>query len=380
VADSVAAPQADQAWRWGVPVLAWVVVLFALITDPGRLVENLIAGTAVVPFVLWALRPAAMPALPLVLLVAVLQFAAQSSGDLEPLLFLVAIAAGIVGAWEPSPRVAVVAGAVAVAMPFLVELVVDDDIHFGVWTIGVLLMLLLGRMSRWQLRLVAELAHARGELARQAAAEEKQRIARDVHDLVGHGLTAMLLHVRGARHVLRRDLDEADRALADAEAVGQRSMDELRRTLHVLRAGNPEPATDPPLPDAADIVVAVDMARAVGVDARLRVVGDVTRIESVVGLSLHRVVEEALTNARRHAPRAVTEVVLTVEQDGVLLTVDSVGPTTDGRPADGDRPRYGIVGMHERMAAIGGELEAGPTANGWSVRGRAPLRTTERHG
>lgn len=360
-------------------MLASVVALFAVVTDPGTAVENLVASAAVVPFVLWAWRPAALPTFRLVLLVAVLQFAAQRSGDLEPLLFLVAIAAGIVGAWESSRWAAVVAGAVAVTMPLMVELVVDDDIHFGVWTIGVLLLLLLGRMSRWQLRLVADLAEAREGLARQAAVEEKQRIARDVHDLVGHGLAAMLLHVTGARHVLRRDLDEADRALADAEAVGQRSMEELRRTLHVLRAAQAEPVADPPLPDADDIGVAVDMARAAGVEARFRVVGDLSRIDSIVGLSLHRVVEEALTNARRYAPRAVTEVVLRVEQDGVVLTVDSVGPTADPTPVDGDRPRYGIVGMRERMAAIGGDLEAGPTATGWSVRARAPLRSTERH-
>jgi signal transduction histidine kinase len=360
-------------------VLALVVAVFALITDPGTTVENMFAGAAVVPFVVWARRPAAVPTLLLVLLVAASQFAAQRSGDLEPVLFLVAIAAAIVGAWEPSRWAAVVAGAVAVAMPWMVEVVVDDDIQFGLWTIGVLLLLLLGRMSRRQLRLVAALAEARDQLARQAAMEEKQRIARDVHDLVGHGLAAMLLHVTGARHVLRRDLDEADRALADAEAAGQRSMEELRATLRGLRGAEAEPAADPPLPNAHDIGAAIDVARAAGVEARLMVVGDLSRIDSVVGLSLHRVVEEALTNARRYAPRAVTEVALTVEQDCVVLTVDSVGPSADPRPADGDRARYGIVGMRERMAAIGGDLEAGPTPTGWSVRSRAPLSSTGPH-
>jgi signal transduction histidine kinase len=379
VADAVAAPQVADVWRWGVPVLASVVALFALVTDPGTPVENLVAGAAVVPFVVWGWRPAAVPTLLLVLLVAAPQFAAQRSGDLEPVLFLVAIAAGIVGAWEPSRWAAVVAGAVVVATPWMVEFVVDDDIHFGMWTIGVLLFLLLGRMSRKQLRLVAELAEAREQLARQAVVEERQRIARDVHDLVGHGLAAMLLHVTGARHVLRRDLDEADRALADAEATGQRSMEELRGALHVLRRAEAEPAADPPLPNADDIGAAVDVARAAGVEARYLVVGDLRRIDSVVGLSLHRVVEEALANARRHAPRAVTEVALTVEQDQVVLTVESVGPTADPKQADGDRARYGIVGMRERMAAIGGDLEAGPTRTGWSVRGWAPLSSTGPH-
>jgi signal transduction histidine kinase len=370
--------QVADAWRWGVPVLAAVVAVFALATNTGTVVENLAAGAAVVPFVLWAWRPVVMPTLVLVVLVGGAQFAAQASGQLEPLLFLVAIAAGIVGAWEPSRWAAVAAGALATAVPFAVEAVVDDDIQFGIWTLGVLLFLLLGRMSRRQLGVTAELAEARQELARQAATEEKQRIARDVHDLVGHGLAAMLLHVTGARHVMRRNLDQADQALADAEAVGRRSMDELRRTLHVLRAAESEPVAEPPLPGAGDITVAVETARAAGVNATCRLVGDLGRIDPIVGLSLHRVVEEALANARRHAPRALTRVIVTVESDRVVLTVDSVGPIANGRPDDPDRPRYGIIGMRERMVAIGGDLEAGRTSTGWSVRCRAPLRTPVR--
>jgi signal transduction histidine kinase len=233
--------------------------------------------------------------------------------------------------------------------------------------------MLLGRISRWQLRMAAELAEARQELAHRAAAEEKRLIARDVHDLVGPGLAAMLLHVTGARHVLWRDRGQADRALADAEAVGRRSMEELRRTLHLLRATQPRSVAEPPLPNANDIAAAVETVRAAGVDAEFRLVGDLGRIDPIVGLSLHRVVEEALANARRHAPRALTDVVLTVEQDCVVLTVDSVGPIAEPKPENPERPCYGIVGMRERMGAVGGQLEAGRTATGWSVRCRAPL-------
>jgi signal transduction histidine kinase len=376
VAEDVAVPRVADAWRWGVPVLAGVVALFALVTNPGTLAENLAAGAAVVPFVLWGWRPQAMPTLVLVVVAASVQLAAQRSGDLEPLLFLVAIAAAIVGSWEPSRWATVVAGTLAAATPFVVELVVDDDILYGVWTMGVLLLLLLGRVSRWQIRLAAELADARQELARRAAAEEKRLIARDVHDLVGHGLAAMLLHVTGARHLLRRDPRQADEALADAEAVGRRNMEELRRSLHVLRASPAEPVGAPPLPDAGDIPAAVETARAAGVHAHFRLVGDLRRIDPIIGLSLHRVVEEALANAGRHAPRAVTDVVLTVEQDGVVLTVDSVGPIAASKAEDPERPCYGIVGMRERMGSVGGDLEAGRTSTGWLVRCRAPLAGT----
>jgi signal transduction histidine kinase len=227
------------------------------------------------------------------------------------------------------------------------------------------------------MRLAADLAEAREELARQATAAEKRRIAQDVHDLVGHGLAAMLLHITGARHTLRRNPDEADRALADAEAVGRRSMEQLRRTLHVLRAPQTHVVAEPPLPGAADIAAAVEDARAAGVAAELRVVGDLRRVDPIVGLSLYRVAEEALANARRHAPDSFTDVELTVEHDDVVLSVDSSGPIVDGKPEDSEGPRYGIVGMQERMAAIGGQFEAGPTAAGWSVRCRASLTTTE---
>ena len=357
------------------PVAAALAALFAVVTDPGTPAENLVAGAAVVPFVLWAWRPHVMPTVALVALVGAAELGAQRSGELEPLMFLVSIAAVVVGAWEPSRWAAVTAGALAVATPGVVEAIHDDDILYGVWMMGILLPLLLGRASRWQVQLASELAEARHEIARQAAAEEKRLIARDVHDLVGHGLAAMLLHVTGARHVLRRDPDQADQALADAEAVGRGSMEELRRTLHLLRApeGAPTGGTEPPVPHAGDIAEAVRAARAAGVDAELRVVGDLDRIDPIVGLSLHRVTEEALANARRHAPDAVTDVLLSVEPEVVVLTIDSVGPVADGEAVDPDRPRYGIVGMRERMATIGGELEAGPTATGWAVRCRAPL-------
>jgi signal transduction histidine kinase len=379
VANATAARRVADAWRGGIPILAAVTALFAVVTDSGTVAENLVAGAAVLPFVVWTWRPEVLPSLALVVLVAAIQFPTQRSGDLEPLLFLVAIAAAIVGLWEPSRVAAAGAGFLAAATPFLVETVVDDDILYRVWTLGVVLFLFLGRVARWQMRLATELAEARAELARRAVEEEMRRIARDVHDLVGHGIAAMLLQITGARHVLARDPHEADRALADAEAVGRRSMDELRRTLHLLRRADAQPDAEPPLPGAADIATAVAEARAAGVNADLRVVGDLSRIDPIVGLSLHRVVEEALENARRHAPGAASEVVLAVDPDSVVLTVDSRGSPADSRHGHSARPRYGIVGMRERMAAIGGDLEAGPTPDGWLIRCRAPLASTGDH-
>lgn len=104
------------------------------------------------------------------------------------------------------------------------------EVHTGweVWTSSAVFTFGLGLGLRRQGTVIAELERAREALAEQAVAEERRRIARELHDLAGHTLAAVLLHVTGARHVLRRDVDEADRALRDAEAVGRASLDQIR--------------------------------------------------------------------------------------------------------------------------------------------------------
>jgi signal transduction histidine kinase len=369
----VAAPQGFDALRWFVPLLAGAASVAAILIEPGTLPENIVAIASVVPFAVWAWR--GIPTVVLVSIVAAAELFALRSGGLEPLLFQVSVAATVVGGWEPSRLATIVAGAGAAATPVLVETVFPDDIRYGIWVLGVVLPLGLARGFSRQVALAYQLAEARQELAQQAVLDEKRRIARDVHDLVGHGLASVMLHVTGARHVLRRDVDAADEALADAEAVGRRSMQELRRTLSVLRASDRSDASTAPLPGAGELVDLVNAAEARGIDVAFRSQGDMRRIDPVVGLSLHRVAKEALANVKRHAPRAVTDVVLVVEEDTVTLTVDSVGPIE--KPDGSERPRYGIIGMRERMAAVGGELDAGPTRTGWQVRCWAPLAATQ---
>ena len=115
------------------------------------------------------------------------------------------------------------------------------------------------------------------------------------------------------------------------------------------------------------------MARSAGIDDGFRSEGDLARGDPIVGLCLYRVAEEALANVARHAPGAMTDVMLTVDDDQVALVVESMGPSAPADPEDADRPRYGLIGMRERMATIGGEFDAGPTPAGWLVRCRAPI-------
>lgn len=342
------------------PVLAAVTAAGAVALDRGPLFECLLVTATVPLFALWAWRPAVGP-LSLTICVTSLMIGAVRLGVLEPAMFLLSIAATVVGSFETSRLRLIVATAILGGAPTLATILFSPELATGIWTGGILLPLVLTRATRRQAMLSLELAEARAALADQRVLEERRRIARDVHDSVGHGLAAVLLHITGARHVLRRDLDAADEALVAAEAVGHRSMLELRQTLGLLRA---EPGGPPaaPVPDARALA-------ALGIG----IVGDVQRIGQMAGLSLHRVAEEAMANVRQHATGRPTVARLEVGQDEVVLTIESRGRSIVDAGAS-DRPHYGIVGMHERMAAVGGELFAGPSGDGWVVQATAPLR------
>jgi signal transduction histidine kinase len=232
------------------------------------------------------------------------------------------------------------------------------------------------------MQLAAALEATRRELAEQAMLEERRRIARDVHDFVGHGLAAVMLQVTSARHVLRRDPDAAEEALRAAEDVGRRSMRELRRTVALLRSDDDDGAVAPPVPvpTGLEIPELVEEARAGGLDVGLHVDGDLASVEPGVGLALHRIAQEALANAARHAPHARTVITVAVGDDEVTLVADTAGPVTPVAPppkAEAGRRSYGVVGMRERASALGGELTAGPTVDGWRVSCRLPLRVVD---
>jgi signal transduction histidine kinase len=178
--------------------------------------------------------------------------------------------------------------------------------------------------------------------------------------------------------VLRRDPDAAEEALRTAEDVGRRSMHELRRTVAVLRSDQEDAAVAPPVPLADEIPALVAEARAGGVDVGLQVVGDLGGLEPGVGLALHRIAQEALANAVRHAPHARTVVEIAVGKEEVRLVASTVGPVTPASgPADSERRSFGVVGMRERASALGGDLNAGPTVDGWQVSCRLPFEPAE---
>ncbi|MGH3600469.1 MAG: sensor histidine kinase, partial [Pseudonocardiaceae bacterium] len=254
-----AATRPDVVRRW-VPLAAFAVVLVAELCDPAPWGEGVALIAAGAMLVVWERRWLPSPVVAAGVLVGV--GLSQLSGRLEPGLFLVSLLAIVVAGWERSAWRAGLVCAAAVAAPAVIVALqpAGNRIAWGLWVMGVAFPAVLGRGMYRQQRLIAELESARGQLARQAQAEERRRIARDVHDLVGHGLAAVLVQVSSARHVLRRDVQATEEALVAAEEVGRRSMRELRRTMTMLRAAE-DGAVDMPVPELVGLGALVDSAR-----------------------------------------------------------------------------------------------------------------------
>ena len=238
----------------------------------------------------------------------------------------------------------------------------------GAWAIGAYLRAQRQQRAGLEAR-AALLERERGQLARIAVHEERAAIARELHDIVAHSVGVMLLGVRGARAVLRTEPEAADATLGRVEASGERSAIELQRILTVLR--DPDAAAGwRPQPSLAELPRLVDEHRASGLPVRYEQRGTPVDLPDGVALSAYRIVQEALTNVRRHSAASRVTVRLAYEARGLEVAVedDGAAPTGSGRG-------HGLVGMRERVALLGGELEAGPAPDGgFRVLARLPVR------
>jgi signal transduction histidine kinase len=227
-----------------------------------------------------------------------------------------------------------------------------------------------GWLSAEQMRrfrqLVAELEATRERLAAQAVHLERRRIAADLHDLVGHSLTVVLLYLTGARRQVQDDPAGAAAALREAEEIGRASLAEIRRNVAALRDSSDGGTA--PTPTAGDLVELVKQLVAAGSVIDLHVTGDLATVEAIVGAVVFRVVQESLNNAARHAPGAPVRVDVAVGLDAVDTSVIDDGGMAAAGPGGG----VGLVGMRERVEAIGGTLQAGPLPHGWAVQAWVP--------
>jgi signal transduction histidine kinase len=360
-----------------VPFVAVAVAVVAALVDPSTAGELLLMAIPPAALAAWTfVARVPLPAVAIAVLVPVV--IVQHSGHHEPIMFEASLLAFVVGCWVESLALAAVLGLLAVAAPIVVGAIeTSGKLGVGIWVVGVAFPWLIGRAIHRQMQLSTALEATRRELAEQAMLEERRRIARDVHDFVGHGLAAVMLQVTSARHVLRRDPAAAEEALRAAEDVGRRSMRELRRTVALLRSDDEDGAVAAPVPTADEIPELVAEARAGGLDVELHVDGDLAGLEPGVGLALHRIAQEALANAARHAPHARTVLEIGARGDEIRLVADTIGPVTPAPAADPERRSYGVVGMRERASALGGELSAGPTVDGWRVSCHLPVRAVD---
>jgi signal transduction histidine kinase len=208
-------------------------------------------------------------------------------------------------------------------------------------------------------------------LAEQAVTDERRRIARELHDMVAHHVSVMGVLATGARRVLRRDPDATDEALATIEDTSRATLREMRRLLDVLRT-DAEPAAElAPQPGLAGIEALVEQVREAGLPVSLRVDGSPGSLAPGVALTIYRIVQEALTNALKHAGAATAQVRLSF---GVYWLIVEIFDTGRGPAPGPDHVGHGLVGMRERVALYGGTLRTGPRpGGGFRVYAKIPM-------
>jgi signal transduction histidine kinase len=239
------------------------------------------------------------------------------------------------------------------------------------WAIGRLVRVRTAQAVRAELQ-VARLEDERLEQSRRIAAEERGRIARELHDVIAHSVSVMVVQSGAAQQVLRVNAEAAERSLESVQSTGRQAIAELGQLLGVLREGGAELglAPQPTLTELPDLIGA---AEAAGLSVTLETVGTARKLPPSVELTVYRVVQEALTNTRKHAgASAVAAVRLRYGSDEVEVRDEG---RADGRTASpGPVSGHGLVGMAERLTTLGGSLSAAQHASGgFRVHARIPL-------
>jgi signal transduction histidine kinase len=215
----------------------------------------------------------------------------------------------------------------------------------------------------------AQAEHERETTARIAVAEERTRIARELHDVVSHAISVVVLQARGGRKLLADEPAAAREAFDVIEQVSEQALTEMRRLLGLLRAGDDELALAPQ-PSIARIDELVGGLKASGLPVEVTIEGDPVPLPAGVDVSAYRIVQEALTNALKHAGPARAHVYLRYHDDDLELEILDDGAGTGNGAGSG----HGLAGIRERVAVIGGEMDTGRRPEGgYAVRARLPL-------
>ncbi|SDI20572.1 sensor histidine kinase [Nonomuraea jiangxiensis] len=237
------------------------------------------------------------------------------------------------------------------------------------WLAALTLVFWSGWAARYRIEVGERLHRAESAATAAAALADRQRLAADLHDIVAHTLAVTVLHLGGARLALEHDPREAAAGIAEAERLARQSMAELRKVVHVLAEENSDPAVVAPQPTASRLAELFEEYRTAGLELESSVHGELSAVGPTTGMVLYRLVQEALANASRHAPRRPVEVRLRVAADGaVSATVANLLPDRPSRHNGG----MGLRAMADRVGMVGGHVTAGPEDDRWVVRTELP--------
>jgi signal transduction histidine kinase len=258
-----------------------------------------------------------------------------------------------VGGWPPLPNA---------SAPYVIAL--------SMWLVGNAIRTRQLRADALEDR-ATRLEREREQATQAAIAEERARIARELHDVVAHNVSVMIVQAGAARHVLKTSPEQATGALRAVEASGREAMAELRHLLGLLSPDG-EDVSLAPQPGVEQLESLVRRVGEAGLPVTLHIEGQPRPLPPGIDLTAYRIVQEALTNALKYAGQARTDVILDYRESGLKVEVLDDGPGNSGR--EGAATGHGLVGMCERVALYGGTLEAGPRlGQGYAVRAWLPL-------
>ena len=377
------------AGRIAVAIDVAIVVVVTAISEWNTWVFGTVAGpralTTALPLLLalpllWRRRRPLL-AVTLVMAGVVIQ-AVWSGNSAEGLELIIALAVAAYSAAAYSDRRRAINGLAVLAAGYTIYALEDHNIQSGrtgeLWAgaffaLAILAAWLIGvfvHSGRERTALQA-LAASHEQAAHDAVAEERARLARELHDIVSHNLSVVVLQAGGARaqgdHAPAGTLEKIERSSREA-------LVEMRRLLGVLR-DNDDDATLAPQPGIAQLDALAATMRAAGLPVELAVEGDHTDLPPALDLSAYRIVQEALTNTLKHAGPANARVRIRRHADAVTIDIDDDGTGSTNGPSAG--AGHGLVGMRERVGLFGGELDAAPRAEGgYAVHARLPLADT----
>ncbi|WP_310741381.1 sensor histidine kinase [Microbispora sp. H10670] len=271
--------------------------------------------------------------------------------------------------WQESGALTAAAAAVVPALLLVVAWAVGDNVRTRRAHLAVLT------------QRAADLERERDQRAALAVAAERGRITRELHDVVAHGLSVMVVQAQGGQAAIARRPERAEKALAEIVTTGRAALAEMRRLLGLVRAGTgPDLA---PQPRLAALPGLIDGVRDSGTPVEFVITGEAMPLPAAVELSAYRIVQEALTNTIKHAgPGARARVRLDFSLDALTIDIRDTGGTAqcsipaDDRPQAADSRGNGLRGIAERVAALGGTLTGGPCDDGFKITAALPLEHT----